>query len=70
MLELSWKGICRKGIFSFVDSFQFLPSSLSALADNLKKDDLNKFKYFKQEMGTNVDLLTRKGVYPYSYINS
>src|SRR2546425_3849684 len=54
----------------FIDSFQFLSSGLSKLVDNLKQEGLHKFKYLKQEMNDNVELLTRKGVYPYSYIDS
>ena len=54
----------------FIDSFQFLPNGLSTLVNNLRKEDLKKFKYLKQEMGENVDILTRKGVYPYSYMDS
>ena len=55
----------------FIDSFQFLPSSLSALVENLKQKGLTKFNYLKQEVGDeNLELLTRKGIYPYSYIDS
>ena len=56
----------------FIDSFQFMPTSLSNLVDNLKKEGLSKFKYLKQEIkkDENVELLTRKGVYPYNYMDS
>jgi len=54
----------------FIDSFQFLSKSLSASVDNLRKEDLKKFKYLEQEIDENIELLTRKGVYPYSYIDS
>ena len=55
----------------FIDSFQFLSSSLSTLVENLKQEGLRKFKYLKQEVeDENLELLTRKGVYPYSYIDS
>src|SRR5206468_2676919 len=60
----------------FIDSFQFMPTSLSNLVDNLKKEGLSKFKYLKQEIEIDesvgvsnthdlIGLLTRKGVYPY-----
>ena len=54
----------------FIDSFQFLPNGLSTLVDNLRKENMTKFKYLQQEMDGNVELLTRKGVYPYSYMDS
>ena len=36
---------------SFIDSFQFLSSSLDSLVKNLNKDD---FRYLKQEFDNNV----------------
>ena len=51
----------------FIDSFKFLQTSLSNLVSNLQPDDFNNTKeIFKK----NVDLLTRKGVYPYDYVSS
>ena len=48
---------------SFIDSFQFLSSSLDSWVKNLSKDD---FKYFSQEFDHNVlDLVTQKKFYPY-----
>ena len=48
---------------SFIDSFQFLSSSLDILAKILAKDD---FKYLSQEFDNNVlDLVKQKGFYPY-----
>ena len=52
----------------FIDSFRFKASSLDALSKNLHEDqckNLNKFYSGKQR-----DLLLRKGVYPYEYIDS
>ena len=37
--------------FSFIDSFQFLSSSLDSLVKNLGKDD---FEYLSQEFDNNV----------------
>lgn len=48
----------------FIDSFQFLSSSLDALAKNLKE-----FPILKSEFD-NIELLTKKGIYPYEYMNS
>ena len=46
----------------FIDSFKFLQTSLANLVGNLQADD---FHNTKEIMKDNVDLLTRKGVYPY-----
>ena len=51
---------------SFIDSFQFLSSSLDSLVKNLNKDD---FKCLSQELDKNkLDLLKQKEVYPYEYM--
>ena len=51
----------------FIDSFQFMNRSLSDLADDLPKDS---FYHTKKEFGTeNLELITRKGVYPYDYMD-
>ena len=51
----------------FLDSFKFLQTSLANLVSNLSADDfLNTKNVFKK----NVELLTRKGVYPYDYVSS
>ena len=48
---------------SFVDSFQFLISSLDSLVKNFDKGD---FKYLNQEFDNNVlDLVKQKGFHPY-----
>ena len=51
----------------FIDSFKFLQTSLANLVSNLQPDDFNNTKEIFSE---NVDLLTRKGVYPYDYVSS
>ena len=51
----------------FIDSYKFLQTSLANLVSNLQKDD---FYNTKREFKKNVDLLTRKGVYPYDYVSS
>ena len=51
----------------FIDSFKFLQTSLANLVGNLQPDDFyNTKEIFKK----NVNLLTRKGVYPYDYVSS
>ena len=48
---------------SFIDSFQFLSSSLDSLVKNLSKDD---FKHSSKEFGNNaLDLINQKGFYPF-----
>ena len=51
----------------FIDSFKFLQTSLANLVGNLQPDD---FQNTREIMKDNVDLLTRKGVYPYDYVSS
>ena len=51
----------------FIDSFKFLQTSLANLVGNLQLED---FQNTKEIMKDNVDLLTRKGVYPYDYVSS
>ena len=52
---------------SFIDSLQFLISSLDSLVKNLNKDD---FKHLNQEFDNNVlDLGKEKGFYPQEYLS-
>ena len=47
---------------------QFMNSSLDALVKNLSNND---FKYLQEEFtGDFLELVKRKGVYPYEYMNS
>ena len=53
---------------TFIDSFQFMSSSLDKLISNLPKDDLiYTSKAFK---GKRLDLMSQKGVYPYDFMDS
>ena len=53
---------------TFIDSMQFMNSSLDALVKNLSDND---FKYLLQEFtGEQVKLVKQKGVYPYEYMDS
>ncbi|XP_077985917.1 uncharacterized protein LOC144440419 [Glandiceps talaboti] len=49
----------------FIDSLNFLNASLEKLVGNT-----SDFKYTKQEFPNSLKLLTRKGVYPYDYMDS
>lgn len=52
----------------FIDSFQFMSSSLEQLVNNLPKE---KLKYTSEVFqGKAVDLMAQKGVYPYDYMDS
>ena len=53
----------------FIDSFGFMASSLSQLVVDLKQGGLDKFKNVSREFGSDTELMTRKGVYPYSFMD-
>jgi DNA polymerase type B, organellar and viral len=55
------------GSLRFIDSLQFLNSSLEKLASNLKPEDFVQTKSYWP--ADKVDLLLRKGVYPYDYMD-
>ena len=53
---------------TFLDSFQFMSSGLEKLVSNLPRQS---FKYTSEEFeGKELDLMVRKGVYPYDYVDS
>ena len=53
---------------TFIDSFQFMSSSLDKLVSNLPKDGLiYTSKVFK---GKRLNLMSQKGVYPYDFMDS
>ena len=52
----------------FIESMQFMNSSLDKLVKNLADED---FKYLVEEFGSkNLELLKQKGNYPQEYMNS
>ena len=52
----------------FIDSMQFMNSSLDKLVKNLSDND---FKYLTEEFGSkNLELLKQKDAYPYEYMDS
>ena len=52
----------------FIDSFKFMATSLDNLVNNLPKDAFNNVKRYYAD--DKLSLLTRKGVYPYDYMDS
>ena len=55
--------------FKCIDSFKFMPAPLEKLAANLEQHLIVE-KEFNKEGAECVELLTRKGFYPYEYIDS
>ena len=52
----------------FIDSMQFVNSSLNLLVKNLSDKD---FKYLSEEFGDDLlELVKQKGVYPYEYMSN
>ena len=60
------KEITVKRELRFLDSFRFMPSSLDALSKNLSKEQCKNIGEFYK--GRQLDLLLKKGVYPYDYV--
>ena len=59
------------GFMDFIDSFQFMSSSLEKLVDNLAKERPTQFHHMTEYFGTEkIDLLLRKQIYPYEYLDS
>ena len=57
------------GRLKFIDSLQFVPQSLDSLVKTFEVDDL---KYVREEfpIQREFELIKRKGVYPYDYMDS
>lgn len=51
----------------FLDSYRFLSSSLDKLSKSLTEND---FIYLKKAFPNNLDIVTRKGVFPYDYVDA
>ena len=58
------------GMFRFIDTMSFMPSSLEKLTVLLKNKNIDKFVHTKRLGGENFELLCGKGIYPYEYIDS
>jgi hypothetical protein len=62
------KKVSSKFEIRFLDSFRFMSSSLDSLAKNLCK---SQFKETTAHFGTDhIDLVTKKGVFPYEYVSN
>ena len=58
------------GCLDFIDSFQFMSSSLETLVSNLAKEGSSKFTHVCQHFNKgHHSLLLCKGVYPYDYVD-
>ena len=53
----------------FIDSFKFMSSSLDSLVNNLAKGN-HKFWGFEKFSNNQRELLIKKGIYPYEYMDS
>ena len=63
----TWHFFLNKSLV-FIDSMQFMNSSLDKLVKNLSDED---FKYLVEEFGSkNLELLKQRGAYPYEHMNS
>lgn len=54
----------------FLDSFAFMASSLDNLSSNLKPDQKVHLSKYCEDNNLNFNLLSKKGVYPYEYMDS
>ena len=62
----------KLGNLRFVDSYQFLNCSLDELVESFHKDKPHEnFKHFSRQIPDDVhaNLLMRKGIYPYEYVD-
>ena len=57
------------GNIRFIDSLQFMNASLEKLVENLAKEGPSKFTHLKNCFPPQNELLLRKGVYPYDYVD-
>ena len=56
------------GSLNFIDSYQFLPTSLEELVGNMEEIDFKQLS--KKFPSDKLHLLLHKGVYPYEYVDS
>ncbi|KAE9542465.1 hypothetical protein AGLY_003326 [Aphis glycines] len=64
------KEVALRFSIKFVDTFRFMASSLSELAENLLEDKSRFKETLKLFSNKTLDLVTRKGVFSYEYIDS
>jgi len=58
------------GQLKYIDSMQFMNNSLANLTKNLGDDHPITSQHFKDFTPGQISLATRKGIYPYDYIDS
>ena len=58
------------GNLRFLDSFQFLSTTLEELVSLLLKSGKDNFVHTTAHLSTDDDIIFAKGVYPYSYVDS
>ena len=68
--ESNGKTISVKRDIRFSDSFKFMATSLDSLVKNLPANTFNDLSYFYGDTRMKLELLKRKGVYPYDYIGT
>ena len=61
-----WKEVVIPHEIRFLDSFKFTLSGLEGLVKNLSREDLKETARF---FGEKLDLVSRKGVYPYEFMD-
>ena len=61
-----WIEVVVKHEIRFLDSFKFTLSGLEGLVKNLSREDLKETTRF---FGEKIDLVSRKGVYPYEFMD-
>ena len=61
-----WKEVVVKHEIRFLDSLKFTLSGLEGLVKNLSREDLEETTRF---FGEKIDLVSRKGVYPYEFMD-
>jgi hypothetical protein len=60
----------KVGQLKYIDSMQFMNNSLANLTKNLGDDHPITSQHFKDFTPRKISLATRKGIYPYDYIDS
>jgi len=60
----------KVGQLKYIDSQQFMNNSLANLTKNLDDDHPITSQHFKDFTPDQISLATRKGIYPYDYIDS
>ncbi|PFX18050.1 hypothetical protein AWC38_SpisGene17607 [Stylophora pistillata] len=63
--------VATKTELRFIDSLKFMASSLDKLVSNLSHNKLKKTgEVFRDESRREIELISRKGVYPYDYMSN